>query len=180
MRKPVIIGMNNPYSQRLEHALYPHPPGSSGHRLWSMMADATGGIEDPHEIGEEEYIDTFERMNLVRGEWEDGLAGSKAAQLYRKDGYDDRMVVLLGDRVVKAFQRAGLDMSETPLFTWRKVGLLGLWARIPHPSGRARTWFTEEAKVAAPVFLRDLVDKARNADSQRREHADFLARTKET
>jgi hypothetical protein len=58
-KRPVLVGMNNPVSSDPAHALFPHPPGCTGYRLWEMLKTRI-----PH-VTRREYLDAFDRRNVV-------------------------------------------------------------------------------------------------------------------
>lgn len=117
----------------------------------------------------------MERTNLVRGEWHEAHAAANAAHLWRNENYSKREVILLGDRVHKAFERAGAPVKDLVPFEWRKTSLLGRIVRIPHPSGRSRAWNDPAVRKVAAKFFREVVDHSRTYANQRRESADRAA-----
>ena len=139
--KPVIVGMNNPLSRRPEHALYPHPPGCTGFRLWRMLNARTGASEV-------EYLEAFDRMNLVSGaKWSQEAANVVASVLV--EGLRGRVVLLLGVAVRRAFAVPPLLVHPQELYgvTWRQ---------LPHPSGRCRWYNDPENRKVAEVLMQDL------------------------
>lgn len=131
--KPLIIGMNNPLSMRPEYALWPDPPNCTGWRLWQMVQEATGATQD-------DYIDAFDRINLVIGRWDTKAAKLRADQLMSRGqglfdpGPDDyipmvgRTVVLLGRDVAHAFRLPRLELVGQSV-----EGVT--FHQVPHPSG---------------------------------------------
>lgn len=167
MAKILIIGMNNPLSMDPRHALYPHPPGCAG---WNLHRKMDQAMEPEGGFPRHEYVDIFDRVNLVRGDWNDGKAVAKAAQYLKdaakEDGVGRRNVVLLGSKVVRSFRVAGADMEQYEQFRWRCPPIqrpLYMWARIPHPSGRSRAWNDPAVRDEATAFFRNLVTLARTA-----------------
>jgi len=118
------------------HALYPHPSGCAGERLYQM----TG-------LGLLEYL-RIPRRNVIRtyAETNDGkfpaLAARDGAERLRPmlAGYD---VVFMGRQVARAFGHDGNTILPLRLLTWRE-GPTYRYAMMPHPSGRNR-WYNEEA-----------------------------------
>lgn len=161
--KVILIGMNNPLSMKPQHALYPHPPGCAGNNLWKKMADVYEGFD------RNDYINVFERINLVRGEWSHQAAVAKAAHLYRHDRFDERIVVLLGSQVEWAFKVAGVDLTDDDYFAWRTPGpsRFGKWTGIPHPSGRSRVWNDLEIRSQSKQFFSELVPMAVKAAQEK-------------
>lgn len=126
--RPVIVGMNNPVSVRPEHALYPHPPGCAGYRLWKMLHDYTGASRGVYTRG-------FERMNLVTGVWSTIRARERAERLRAE--MTGRTVLLLGEEVRRA---VGVDRLLADPQLWCGV----TWRQLPHPSGR-NPWYNDAA-----------------------------------
>lgn len=144
--KPVIIGMNNPLSSDPKYALFPHPPGCTGYRLWKMLEARTG-------VFRAEYIQVFERRNLVpTKEWCAVTANVNARSMLPELG--GRTVLLLGNEVRKAF-------GVPPLLVHpQEIGGV-TWRQLPHPSGRNR-WYNDPENVRlAEVLMQDLYECAR-------------------
>lgn len=134
--RPMLIGMNNPLSSDPEHALYPHPPGCTGNRIFRMLAGEIPGIT------EDQYLERFDRRNLIGGRaWPVGVGAKQhhrlAAQSFLKElEGSERRVVLLGRDVQAAF-----DVRLPPLSYERARA--GWWVIcLPHPSGLNR-WYNE-------------------------------------
>ena len=135
-QRSVIVGMNNPISMRPEHALYPHPAGCAGWRLWKMLNEESGASKH-------EYLDAFERVNVLTGKWIKAEAHRSAVELQR--AYTGRTILLLGRDVQQAFD-APKDLS--PLDCYRHHASLvprftTTFYLVPHPSGR-NTWYNAE------------------------------------
>lgn len=167
MPKVMLIGMNNPLSMDPRHALYPHPPGCAG---WNLHRKMDQAMEPEGGFPRHEYVDIFDRVNLVRGDWNDGKAVSKAAQLIKdamkEDGIGRRNVVLLGSKVLRSFRVAGVDLEDKPQFVWTDPKIpkaRNLWAHIPHPSGRSRAWNDPAVRDSAMSFFKHLVTLARQS-----------------
>ncbi len=156
--KPLLIGMNNPHSTDPDFDLFPRPAGVAGHRLWCMMAEAADGYFPTWE-----YVKAFDRVNLVRGEWSRPAATLKAGTMLANGVGLNRPVVLLGNEVVLAFKRGGMNLEDVALFKWVGPSKAFPWrvAHIPHPSGRSHTWNDPVVRQRAAVFLKDLVKQAR-------------------
>lgn len=115
--------MNNPINTGVGFELYPAPDGCTGHRLWKLLTSRTGASRH-------QYLDTFERVNLVRGLAFDKIkAKARAYDLTRKYEGTGRTIVLLGQDVRAAFGHPRLLIHPQVIggCTWRQ---------IPHPSGR--------------------------------------------
>jgi hypothetical protein len=91
--KPILIGMNNPVSTRTGHELYPLPVGCTGHRIWDMLHQRTRATM-------REYVEAFERRNLVTGvQWDRTKARARAYETLIELRGSGRTVVLLGNSV---------------------------------------------------------------------------------
>lgn len=141
--KPVIIGMNNPLSQRAGFELYPHPPGCTGYRLWKMLFARTG-------VSRKEYLEAFERRNLVTGVAWNAAAGRDSAARMR-DGLRGRVVLLLGRAVQQCF-------DVPPLLVHPQYIDGVTWRQLPHPSGR-NLWYNDMDNIrVAELLMEDLYD----------------------
>lgn len=136
--RPVIIGMNNPVSDDPGHALFPLPPGCTGHRLYEMLRAEMGATQ-------REYLHVFDRRNLVIGEWRLGHARENAALLL--PSLAGRHVVLLGREVVKAFQLPRMQAGAV-----HRAGDATFY-QLPHPSGRNPWYNAEENRRIASELL---------------------------
>lgn len=146
--KPLLIGMNNPLSDDPDFDLYPYPEGSAGWRLWKMMPEGTS---------RKQYLELFDRKNLLHAREWDQRAAQYAAQQLLPDLHG-RSVVVLGTQVRAAL---GLPRTEPLLWTSSTIyathvpggttfvpgGITFEWLALPHPSGRNR-WFNESKNLA--------------------------------
>jgi hypothetical protein len=143
VRRPILVGMNNPLSIAPGYELFPAPRGSAGHRLWSMLHARTGAFR-------QQYLDAFERKNLVRGlEYNKQEARLRAGALAHELRDSGRTVVLLGQDVRRAFGHPEhlLHPQEIDGCTWRQV---------PHPSGKSH-WYEElENRKLVELLLEEL------------------------
>jgi len=148
-KRPVLVGMNNPLSSEPAHALFPHPAGCTGHRLYEMLKSRV-----PH-VTRREYLDVFDRRNVVSAmSYDREEARLGASRLYLEFFGSGRTVVLLGAETVAAFglPRLLLHPQENGGCTWRQ---------IPHPSGR-NLWFNDEKnRTLVAMLLEDLYNAAR-------------------
>lgn len=119
--RTVLCGMNNPHSADPRLALYPAPSGVAGHRLWVMLHDVAGSSR-------REYLDGFDRRNLLTGVWNAAAARDAARELWST--LNGRRVVLLGQAVVNA-----ANLHRMPPLVW-SVSDGVTWCEVPHPSGR--------------------------------------------
>lgn len=144
--RAVLIGMNNPLSSDPEHALYPHPPGCTGWRIWQMLMDRRPGVTRG------QYLRAFERVNLVDGrEWRAAEARARAREL--RGALRGRVVLVLG-----AAPRRALELPPLLVHPQELGGVT--WRQLPHPSGRCR-WYNEpEARATAAALLAELYDMA--------------------
>ncbi len=133
--KPLIVGESNPYGGDDYYALYPLPEGCSGHRLCCLILG----------MRRTDYLDVFDRCNLVQGKWSLKAAKIRAEQLIDgglSGGNEEQPIIILGSKVAAAF--------SLPFRPFEQFGedLLVL----PHPSGLCRLWHEpgaiERARVA--------------------------------
>ena len=116
--KPVFLGMSNPHSSDPGRAFWPDPPGSFGHDIWALM-------NEYGPISKLDFLNAFERINLMPSIWRPELAEEKLKEIWPK--FRDRLVVCWNLPVAIA---AGLS-GWTPL-KWQVVdGVLACYAYIP-------------------------------------------------
>lgn len=129
--RPMLIGMNNPLSSMVGHELFPAPEGCTGHRLWVMLNEASGG-----RILRKQYLDRFERRNLVTGQtWSKTLGRQRASEITSEVFGTGRKIALFGKEVHRAFgfKIEGVDLTQ--------IDAMGCtWWCVPHPSGR-NLWY---------------------------------------
>lgn len=147
-KRPVLVGMNNPVSSEPEHALYPYPPGCTGHRLLEMLQsrvpNATRG----------EYLRRFDRRNVVSLKvFDRKMAADGARKLDFEFFASGRTVVLLGADTVAAFAIPRLLIHPQ---------IIGgtTYRQIPHPSGRNLWYNDEQNKLLVSMLLEDLYNAA--------------------
>lgn len=156
MHKPVLIGMNNPlWAGREGYELFPAPEGCTGHRLWSMLHERTGAFR-------KDYIDTFDRRNLVRGNvgYDHDLAAKSAEDMIKEFFGTGRVVVLLGEDVRRAF-----GMKKHLIHPIERDGCT--WRQIPHPSGRNLWYNNQENRNLVAVLLEELYNDYHTSSAQR-------------
>lgn len=129
MNKPIIVGESNPYGSDPDFALYPSPPGCSGHRLCCLILG----------MNHDDYLDAFDRVNLVVGKWSMKVAKEKACELRRGEG---RRFILCGRKVCDAF-----NTRFVPFMAFSQGG--DRFAVLPHPSGLCRLWGDPKAFAKA-------------------------------
>jgi hypothetical protein len=163
----VIIGMTNPHSEDPAMALYPHPEGSAGWRLWKMM-DAV------YPTAKLDYATRFRRINLLTGEWSLPLARKAAGPLLDTIALGDEVVVL-GNETWEALE---LPVRIIPL---GKVVVKGTtYYKFPHTSGRNRYYNDEmnrwwAGSLLAQIYKRGGDDRVSHNEKQARRGG--LART---
>lgn len=136
--KTILLGMNNPQSEKPEHALYPYPAGCAGYRLWTMLQEASveSGLRM---IDRAAYMKGFDRMNLLNSrEWSAKDARASATEL--APTLDGRRVVICGMKTAKTLLRG---LSDEQWGVWYECAGLEFkfdYCVIPHPSGRCREY----------------------------------------
>ena len=154
MTKYLLVGVDNPYSDRRSDALHPKFPGSTGERLWRM----TG-------LTEAQYVRVFVRDNLFMSHEKSRSVERRRqaarAVIHRLNGryaIPDIWVVALGKTVAAAF---GMSDTQAPL-VWA-----GRTVLVPHPSGLNR-WYNDPSNVTrATEFMRRVARSAVRATSRR-------------
>lgn len=148
----MIIGMNNPVSSQDGHQLYPYPPGCTGHRLLAMLCERLPNVT------RRQYLDTFDRRNLVTGTIYDRHVASREAQrIFAELWGSGRVVVLLGRDVQRAFGHPPVALHPQ---------LIGgtTWRQIPHPSGR-NPWYNGRNNRRTVGLLLEELYTAYHADT---------------
>lgn len=135
IRRPTLVGMNNPLSGDPEHALFPHPPGCTGHRIWSMLHDYRG-------VRRSEYTETFDRVNVLGDrEWSASRARAAAAGMLQVLA-GRQHVVLLGAAPVAALRVAPCLPGHWAQHRDPEMSAAVRYTCLPHPSGRCR-WYND-------------------------------------
>jgi hypothetical protein len=141
--------MNNPVTRGPagadRYALWPDPPGCTGHRLFCMLRAARPGTT------EDDYADAFDRMNLVAGPW--SLAHARVRVQELLPHVLGRRVVLLGVQVRAAFGHS----AAPPAYPYRTSG--ADFFQLPHPSGRNPWYNAADNRALAGRLLADLYDE---------------------
>jgi hypothetical protein len=140
--RPVLLGMNNPLSSDPAHALYPHPPGCTGWRLWEMLNERVP-------LSKTQYLRTFDRRNLVdKPKWSKQEARDRGRWL-REFDLRGREVVVLGNE-----PRDALLLPPKLIEPQLIEGIT--WRQIPHPSGR-NLWYNDpHNRMLVAVLLEQL------------------------
>lgn len=143
----VLLGMNNPLSDQPKHALFPHPPGCAGWRLWRMLAARNGA-------GRGAYCAGFLRGNLLHARTWNAAQARQAGQHYRQQlaqGGGPLTVVVLGQATW-----AALGLPDCELI--HPVIVDGIaWRRVPHPSGRSRWYNDPDNRLVVGMLLEELI-----------------------
>lgn len=146
MSRPVLIGMNNPHSERPEAALLPHPRGCAGWRLWRMVSDVCG-------VSRARWCRLTERVNLLDSTLWDPLAAAARGETLWKT-LEDRTVVVLG---VSA--RSALRLDPTPALLWSASRGVR-WCWVPHPSGLCREYNDPLVRHVVGLRMEELLERA--------------------
>lgn len=155
-QKPILWGMNNPLSSSEGHQLYPAPEGCTGHRLYKMLHERL-----PH-VNRRNYLDTFDRRNLVTGrQWSSTLGHAEAERAFAALWGSGRTIVLLGEDVRRCFghPRLLVEPQEIGGCTWRQ---------IPHPSGRNIWYNSARHRKMVGVLLEELYEEYHRDDRRAR------------
>jgi len=150
----VLVGMNNPVSSDPAHALYPHPPGCTGHRLFSMLCAVRPATT------RRDYL-ALRRVNVLgQKRWSAGEARA-AAYALRNSLLTEAHSEPEGSLTVVVFGqdawRALLLPEHVPLVLPYREGRV-VWRRVPHPSGRNH-WYNEPGnRVVVGLLLAELLD----------------------
>lgn len=140
LRKPILVGEDNPYGGDPRFALYPHPEGCAGWRLCCLLLG----------MRRTDYLREFARTNLCVGGWSIKAARTAAARI--ASGPTERKIIALGAKVSDAF---GLRFRP---YHWVDERILVL----PHPSGRCQLWNEEGSFLRAQAaILKHLPELAR-------------------
>ncbi len=153
LSRPVLIGMNNPLSAEPRHALFPHPPGCTGHRIYCMLRDHNPGLLRGH------YLQAFDRMNVLDSvHWDRMAALAAGRELWVR--LQGRTAVVLG-----AEARMALCLPEVAAIEWRKDRGVR-WCLLPHPSGR-NLWYNDPMmRACAGLLLDELYHTWRGEDEK--------------
>lgn len=144
----MILGMNNPHSDRPDAALLPWPSGCAGHRLWRMVNEVCG-------VSRREYCRLTDRRNLLNARtWDVGAAGPRARDAWRT--LEGRRVIVLGATVRRLLWR-----PVTPPASWTHDEKSGIdWAYLPHPSGLCRDYNDPVMRIAAGLLIEEELVRA--------------------
>lgn len=135
-QRPVIIGMNNPYTPLPEYALFPHPPSSAGGRLLSLLRRR-------RPVSRGAYCRAFDRRNLGFETW--SRAEARETFLSMRPGLEGRTVLLLGREV-----RSVVGVPEELILPTVLDGVT--YRQLPHPSGRC-LWYNDQTQADLAAML---------------------------
>lgn len=148
--KILLLGEDNPQSNRPEFQLYPRPIGCAGERLKTKVLGLTR---------ESDYLAIW-RANLCTPVW-DGLQARQRAWLLVEAEMPWTTIVLLGRKVAKIFEGMimdnGIGLSLAPFQSAFALGKTLI--SLPHPSGRCREWNDPGAYVRAQQLMRHSTPK---------------------
>lgn len=136
MRKPLLLGLDNPHSDDPRAALLPRPAGSAGWRLFKLS-----------KMTWSQYRRAFDRANVVD-------------VVDQSDVWRDRTVLVMGREAWRVLQ---LPVGKSRLFDrfftpdGRTKFIL-----IPHPSGRNHFYNTSQNRHRVTRLLRRLADEQRS------------------
>ena len=146
--KPLLVGMNNPYSTDSHFALYPSPENSAGFRLYLMLKEA--GDRDGVRVTKEDYVNDFARTNLVNGY----MYTREAVTFGRPRVLDlmrNRLTVICGAGTARDMKLIHYRFSLEKQI----IGPYSYWV-IPHPSGRTREYNDPEMRHRVGELLLSL------------------------
>jgi hypothetical protein len=140
--------MNNPISSAPEHALYPHPPGCTGHRILGLLQSRLP------DVTRAQYLQAFDRRNLLSSRvWNRGQAMEAGLNFVREMRDTGATVVVLG-----AQTRDALRLRHELVLPIVEHGVT--WRQLPHPSGR-NLWYNDpECAALAAMLLEELFLKS--------------------
>jgi hypothetical protein len=150
--KPVLMGMNNPYTDDPKFALHYTPKRSAGHRLSVMFLEAAKRAG--RDLTEEDYAVGFDRRNLLnKTVWHPTQVPHRRIL----ESFQDRVVVLCGARVAYVLGLPHLGFHLNPTIADRFV-----YYTIPHPSGLTREYNDPEMRTRVGDLLYMLYKLGRN------------------
>ena len=111
-----------------------------------------------------EFLTFFERVNLLHvrqdtaahGFQFDEQAAALEAEKFRATFTSERIIILLGQRVAKAF---GITPTDC-YFVQHSIGAADVRV-LPHPSGINRWWNSKENLDHATLFMQNIVRRVR-------------------
>ena len=147
MRKPLLLGIDNPHSENPGAALLPRPVGSAGHRLFKMSGMTWS-----------EYNATFDRKNM-----------SDVPLGLRDFTFKDRAVIVLGK---STWIKLGFAAHCQPFSKMIIDQINAAFYLVPHPSGKNLFYNEPRNQESTTRLLRriahDFKDRARDAQGARK------------
>lgn len=163
--RTILLGMNNPYGDRPNTALYPAPELSAGWRLWRMLAEV--GRSRGLEIRRKHYLEAFDRRNVLNAvEW--SRADAELAAQDVLPTLAGRRLVILGAETADVLGLPRTDIGEwrqthLPIFPdfnpSAKISDIDIiedradYTCLPHPSGRNRIYNDTDTRWRAGAVL---------------------------
>lgn len=146
MKKPVLLGLNNPHSTDPERALGVEPKGTSGYRLWSMLATEALIEEPPTVILAPQYEAGFDRYNIS----DELVFRPVSTDRYQfiRDKIRGRTVVMCGTNVPRY-----LDLQYTGFHLKPMIASEFIYYVIPHPSGLCREYNNPQMRAEVGQLL---------------------------
>lgn len=133
--KPLLIGMNNPGSQKPEHAFYPWPPRCSGARILSFINfhEKMSGMDM---TSRHDFLDMFDRMNVLQEPaWDQKAARMQAPRVLTE--MRGRRSFVFGFKTSDAL---GLKRTQGLDFVLFDIDPTIEYVVLPHPSGMCRAY----------------------------------------
>lgn len=146
--KPVLVGLNNPYSSDPQFALYDEPREGTGYRIFKMIKSVDKSAEAAV------YRSRFDRRNLspdFRPKKVDLIMSARSMKFI-----PGSTVVLLG----RAVQEAFFLQNQSWIEPYYRGGIC--WRVIPHPSGRCRFYNDPVQRRLVALLLSELYSGAEN------------------
>lgn len=151
----LLVGLDNPQSSDPRHALFPHPRGCAGHRLWKMMMEVDKNFTRSH-------YERIPKTNLFpvgpcpREFRSSNLRDAGRLLLVQKRDSVDH-VILLGNHVRDAVWRASsMNFNFDRPMTFIMI-LSADYAWVPHPSGRNHYYNDVRRRRRVARFLLSLL-----------------------
>jgi len=149
--KPILLGLQNPYSDDPRNALAPYPKRSAGWRLWRMMNDV-------RPIDRRVYMNAFVRRNLFGlGIPEERAEKQEIARRFVSELQPGSTIVILGSDLTDYISSV-LTGSLRRMLIHPQVADGFTWRCLPHPSGRSPIYNDATMRKIAGMMLVDILD----------------------
>ena len=153
--RPVVLGLNNPYSADPKDALGVKPEGSAGNRLWLMVKDAANRAG--RDFTEEDYLEGFDRRNLMNAHfYNHDIAVKRRSKVLHE--LQRKVVVTCGTGVLRA-----LGLRHTGFHLEAQAGVGFIYYVIPHPSGLTREYNSQETRQRVGDLMLRLLDETKRS-----------------